>query len=60
MGIWFGSVKYCMKMIRELPALRICFADGGQVGNQFAAQIGYKKERCYYETRNDSNIKKTL
>lgn len=40
MGIWFGSVKYRMKMIRELSALRICFVDGGQVGNQFAAQIG--------------------
>jgi len=30
-------------MIRVLPALKICLADGGQVGNQFAMQIGYKK-----------------
>ncbi len=29
-------------MIRVLLALKICFADGGQEGNQFAAQIGYK------------------
>ena len=37
-----GSVKVSYeKTIRELPALKICFADGGQVGNQFAAQIGY-------------------
>ena len=28
-------------MIRVLPAFKICFADGGQAGNQFAAQIGY-------------------
>ncbi len=35
------------KTIRELPALEICFADGGQAGNQFAAQIGYiyRKEK---------------
>jgi hypothetical protein len=31
------------KMTRVLPAFKICFADGGQVGNQFAMQIGYKK-----------------
>ena len=37
-------------MIRVLPALKICFADGGQVGNQFAAQIGYKlREEKHYE-----------
>jgi len=27
---------------RVLPAFKICFADGGQAGNQFASQIGYK------------------
>ena len=26
---------------RELPAFKICFADSGQAGNQFATQIGY-------------------
>jgi len=32
------------KAIRELPALKICFADGGQGGNQFAARIDYVRE----------------
>ncbi len=42
---------------RVLPAFKICFADGGQAGNQFASQIGYKLsggkwyERYFYGNR---------
>ncbi|NDO71947.1 hypothetical protein FMM80_26195 [Schaedlerella arabinosiphila] len=43
-------------MIRELPALKICFADGGQEGNQFAAQIGYITGGMNYGKQCESGI----